>query len=436
MIYANNSEVGDEESEEEEDVCITTRSLQNGWVEYFDDIQKRHYYHHLSNDKTQWEYPMEACENEFNSYVRLARLILQTNGINLCIRRYHTMPILSYQYIGVLIEPSASWCWDPVERPGLCYIYFVKYFELEKRFMTLLLRPATSSLRSRMLTLLGINNNIDSEFIELLNQFNESFQFSSKRNTNLGLSYKGDETYFSKEYIKKQCQLKNKYGVDNNDESIKDNDLSMLSYFENRMLPDKPFDTCKSSRLSFLLQNAENHLYQHSPRRPYIWSDSPYSAKLYSEVAKGDIQSLSKRLIAEEIGDTENKISELRSADGRGALWWAYENNNMKIVELLVKYGSWVEDRDSLGLKPHHLQKLSNPKAKRSVFSCKTFLKTTEAVTNEKEVNTEIVCSHEQEDVSDQIIDNIVQTPYVAPDLMNSNNLHIEIDGNGKMDMA
>ena len=75
-------------------------------------------------------------------------------------------------------------------------------------------------------------------------------------------------------------------------------------------------------------------------------------------------------------------------------------------------------------------------KAKRSVFSCKTFLKTTEAVTNEKEVNTEIVCSHEQEDVSDQIIDNIVQTPYVAPDLMNSNNLHIEIDGNGKMDMA
>ena len=29
----------------------------------------------------------------------------------------------------------------------------------------------------------------------------------------------------------------------------------------------------------------------------------------------------------------------------------------------------------------------------------KTFLKTTEAVTNEKEVNTEIVCSHEQEDV-------------------------------------
>ena len=105
---------------------------------------------------------------------------------------------LSYQYIGVLIEPSASWCCDPVERPGLCYIYFVKYFELEKRFMTLLLRPATSSLRSRMLTLLGINNNIDSEFIELLNQFNESFQFSSKRNTNLGLSYKGDETYFRK----------------------------------------------------------------------------------------------------------------------------------------------------------------------------------------------------------------------------------------------
>jgi hypothetical protein len=428
----------EDEEEEEEEVCITSRVLQKGWVEYFDDVQKRHYYHRSSDDITQWEYPMEACENEYNSYVRLARLILQINGINLCTRRYNTMPILSYQYTGVLIEPSASWCWDPVERPGLCYIYFVKYFEMGKRFMTLLLRPSSSTLRSRILTLLGINSNIDAEFIELLNQFLESFKVVSNGDKNRGLQYKGNEEYFSREYVKKQITLKNKLYIQN--DTAKDNNL-FLKHFENRILADKPFDICKSSRLSLLLQNAENNVYQRSPRRPLVWADSSFSNKIYGEVARGDIQSLSNRLISEEIGDTENKINELRSADGRGALWWAYENNNMKIVELLVKYGSWIEDRDSLGLKPHHLQKLNGPKSKRSVFACKNVVDldkgendNAKGGANGNYIKTgQLVCSHEHEDLSDQIIDDIVRAPYVAPDLMNSDAFHIEVDGDGNM---
>ena len=118
------------------DVCVTQRTLQDGWAEYFDENEKKYYYHRASDDTTQWEYPKDACDDEYGSYVRIARLIVKINGLHICVREYPKVPVLSYQYSELLIEPSASWCWDPPERPGFCYIYFVKYFELEKRFMT------------------------------------------------------------------------------------------------------------------------------------------------------------------------------------------------------------------------------------------------------------------------------------------------------------
>ena len=110
----------------------------------------------------------------------------------------------------------------------------------------------------------------------------------------------------------------------------------------------------------------------------------------------------------------------MRSADGRGVLWWAYEHENMQMVELLVKYGSWVEDRDAYGLKPHHLQKLRNSKAKRSIFFCKPSYGANfgEDDVGDSRVNrAKLICAHEQEDMPDQTIDNIGASPYIAPKL-------------------
>ena len=364
------------------DVCVTQRTLQDGWAEYFDENERKYYYHRASDDTTQWEYPKDACDDEYGSYVRIARLIVKINGLHLCVREYPKVPVLSYQYSGLLIEPSASWCWDPPERPGFCYIYFVKYFELEKRFMTLLLRRSTSSLRSRLLLMLGItspqenlqyslanptnaeHHQLVNELIELMYRFNESFQYSTEHGPSHGILYKNNELYFSRNATRLQLAGDDPSALDN----VKDKILANLN---GPVLPSAPFSSCTSPRLSVLLQIAEDSVHQKISMQPSVWRDSEFSASLYREVAMGKIESLSNRLISEELGEAEQKISEVRSADGRGVLWWAYEHENMQMVELLVKYGSWVEDRDAYGLKPHHLQKLRNSRAKRSIFFCK-----------------------------------------------------------------
>ena len=438
---------GQKRSDVDNDVCLTHRKLQGGWAEYFDENEKKYYYHRSSDDTTQWEYPMDACDDEYGSYVRIARLIVKINGLHLCVREYPTMPILSYQYSGLLIEPSASWCWDPPERPGFCYIYFVKYFELDQRFMTLLLRRSTSSLRSRLLSMLGVTSDrtqdntqysianpsnaehhqLVNELIELMYRFNESFQYSNKHGASHGIVYKSNELYFTKNSTRLQLEVAADLGGDNG--GVEGSDLDevkdrILATFQSHLLPSTPFQSCTSPQLAFLLQIAEDSVHQKSSPRPFAWRDSELSATLYREVAMGKVESLSNRLISEELGEVDQKISEVRSADGRGVLWWAYEHENMQMVELLVKYGSWVEDRDAYGLKPHHLQKLRNSKAKRSIFFCKPSYdvnfgdtKIEEAIGTNGVNVAKPICAHEQEDQSDQIIDNIGSSPYIAPKL-------------------
>ena len=238
------------------DVCVTQRTLQDGWAEYFDENERKYYYHRASDDTTQWEYPKDACDDEYGSYVRIARLIVKINGFHICVRESPKVPVLSYQYSGLLIEPSASWCWDPPERPGFCYIYFVKYFELEKRFMTLLLRRSTSSLRSRLLLMLGItrpqenlqyslanptnaeHHQLVNELIELMYRFNESFQYSTKHGPSHGILYKNNELYFSRNATRLPLAGDDPSALDNVKEKI-------LANLNGPVLPSAPFPACR-----------------------------------------------------------------------------------------------------------------------------------------------------------------------------------------------
>jgi len=47
----------------------------------------------------------------------------------------------------------------------------------------------------------------------------------------------------------------------------------------------------------------------------------------------------------------------VRSSDGRGPMWWAYESNNMAVAELLKKLGLSDKDRDKHGKRPVDLRK-------------------------------------------------------------------------------
>ena len=76
---------------------------------------------------------------------------------------------------------------------------------------------------------------------------------------------------------------------------------------------------------------------------------------------------------------------------------------NTVIAEMLVRSGAMTESRDSLGLKPHHLLKVSG--TTRSMYVCNR-----EA---DKPLGKSERCQHLQEDVQDQVVDSLRRTPFV-----------------------
>jgi hypothetical protein len=409
---------GDEEEEEEEEEedgeigtnqmagCAVARDLGAGWTEYFDSERRVMYYHNDDSGSTQWEFPVDACISQQQTFVRVARLLLEVNGISLCVRSSKKIPVLSYQYIGLLMEPSSSWCWDPVEFPGLCYVKFAMQFELGKR-MKALLRGAhsESSLRKRMLMFTGLEEGtivpeasasgseeglvrpVD-DFLDLLVAFTESFNRTSSN----GIVYR-NVSYFSREYGQQKST-----GKEASRES------AQYQPFEGSALPDLPFEGTECNNgFDFVLNTAEATLWQYVSHFPAAWEDSDFSARVYSYIATKNVARLSKLLLQEEIGETDKMLLTLRSADGRGALWWAYEMNDMVIAEMLVRSGAMTDSRDALGLKPHHLFEMSG--TTRSMYVCNRDA--------DKKMEKNERCQHLQEDVQDQVIDSLRRTPFV-----------------------
>eukprot|EP01002_Notosolenus_urceolatus_P015002 NODE_7088_length_588_cov_24.467532_g6089_i0.p1 GENE.NODE_7088_length_588_cov_24.467532_g6089_i0~~NODE_7088_length_588_cov_24.467532_g6089_i0.p1 ORF type:complete len:139 (-),score=39.55 NODE_7088_length_588_cov_24.467532_g6089_i0:101-517(-) len=63
------------------------------------------------------------------------------------------------------------------------------------------------------------------------------------------------------------------------------------------------------------------------------WSDTPITTELWQRIRTGDISGLKKMYAVD-----PNVINH-RSGDGRGALFWAYEFGQTKIIALLEKSG-------------------------------------------------------------------------------------------------
>jgi len=78
-------------------------------------------------------------------------------------------------------------------------------------------------------------------------------------------------------------------------------------------------------------------------------ADTPETTRLWEIVRQGDIGSLKGWLQA-----TPDLIN-LRAADGRGALWWAYEFGRMDMVQELLVAGAKADDVDIHGNTPSSL---------------------------------------------------------------------------------
>ena len=61
------------------------------------------------------------------------------------------------------------------------------------------------------------------------------------------------------------------------------------------------------------------------------WKDTEVTTKIWQAVSSGDSGEVKKLL------DGDDDIVNTRSADGRGALWWAYEADNDEIIDMLTR---------------------------------------------------------------------------------------------------
>mmetsp|Transcript_41640 Transcript_41640/g.50670 ORF Transcript_41640/g.50670 Transcript_41640/m.50670 type:complete len:1014 (-) Transcript_41640:84-3125(-) len=76
------------------------------------------------------------------------------------------------------------------------------------------------------------------------------------------------------------------------------------------------------------------------------WEDSDETTLLYQLISQNEVQDL-KNWIKE-----DPRVAYLRSGDGRGPMWWAYEYEREEIVKILLKKGVGYLDKDVYGLAP------------------------------------------------------------------------------------
>jgi dolichyl-diphosphooligosaccharide--protein glycosyltransferase len=81
------------------------------------------------------------------------------------------------------------------------------------------------------------------------------------------------------------------------------------------------------------------------------WEDTADTTLMWQMVTTNAVDDLERWL------DQDPGAAWLRSADGRGPMWWAFESKNQDIVALLMKAGVPHTDKDKSGLAPVDLLK-------------------------------------------------------------------------------
>jgi len=80
------------------------------------------------------------------------------------------------------------------------------------------------------------------------------------------------------------------------------------------------------------------------------WANTEATDKMWKLIHEGDTKGVHKWL------SSEPTAAQMRSEDGRGPLWWAYEAGRADIVKLLKQAGARDDARDGNGVKPSDLK--------------------------------------------------------------------------------
>ena len=79
------------------------------------------------------------------------------------------------------------------------------------------------------------------------------------------------------------------------------------------------------------------------------WQDTEDTTRMWKLINDGDIEGLASWL------DAEPHKAFIRSVDGRGPMWWAFEKKNEAVVKLLMGKGVPYSDKDAKGITPKDL---------------------------------------------------------------------------------
>lgn len=79
------------------------------------------------------------------------------------------------------------------------------------------------------------------------------------------------------------------------------------------------------------------------------WADTAFTTQLWNVISSGDAAEL-----ADILKTTEN-AAQVRSADGRGPLFWAHEYGHPEMVQMLIDAGADPSQTDADGKKPSDL---------------------------------------------------------------------------------
>jgi len=83
------------------------------------------------------------------------------------------------------------------------------------------------------------------------------------------------------------------------------------------------------------------------------WGDTEVATSLWRVVSSGDINTLREMI------KSSKDVARIRSADGRGALFWAYEYNQPQMVSLLKANGAREDIRAKDGKTPREMAGLA-----------------------------------------------------------------------------
>lgn len=81
------------------------------------------------------------------------------------------------------------------------------------------------------------------------------------------------------------------------------------------------------------------------------WSDSEGTSMMWEIISQGMIREFL------DVVQDSPEIVHIRSADGRGPMWWAHEYNRPKMIEVMQRMGVSEERKDKHGVTPTELSR-------------------------------------------------------------------------------